>query len=561
MKSHLQKIIASLFILFLSTTIIHAKDSAIIVFDGSGSMWGQIGGKTKIEIARDVMGTLVDDWDKEVELGLIAYGHREKGKCSDIEVLQPVSTIDSDKILGMINKIKPKGKTPISESLRMAADTLRYTEDNATVILVSDGEETCNADPCAVSKELEEQGINFTAHVIGFDIKGNQKAKDQLKCIADNTGGKFFEAEDAASLKDSLNQVKETVAIKVNTVKVKTNIGNLKIINTKDFVTAHDQESDEKKANIPRANEIVKLNAGKYKLEFDNFNVNDIEIIAGKTTIIDASKLSGWITLKNTKDFVTVHNQSDGKKRANIPRANEAVQLGIGTYKIEFDNFTLEDIEILAGETKVIDASQLSGKLMLKNTKDFVTAHDQKSGEKKANISRANEAVQLAVGTYKLNFDNFTIDDIEIVAGETKVIDVSQLSGKLTLKNTKDFVTVHDQESGTKQGNIPRTNKAVQLAIGKYQLKFKNFTLDDIEVIAGESKVIDAALYSGWIMVKNTKQFMNVFDQETNEKQGNIPRSNLDVQFPPGSYRIKGTSFEIKDIVVEAGQRTVLDIE
>ena len=110
MELQLHKIIASFFILFLSTTIIHAKDSAIIVFDGSGSMWGQINGKTKIEIAREVMGTLVNDWNKEVELGLIAYGHRKKGQCNDIEVLQPVSTIDSDKILGMINKIKPKGK-------------------------------------------------------------------------------------------------------------------------------------------------------------------------------------------------------------------------------------------------------------------------------------------------------------------------------------------------------------------------------------------------------------------------------------------------------------------
>ena len=363
------------------------KDNAIIVFDASGSMWGQISGKTKIEIARDVMGTLVDDWNKDIELGLIAYGHREKGNCRDIEVLQPVSTIDRDNILQKINNINPKGKTPISQSLRMAADTLRYTEDNATVILVSDGEETCNVDPCVVSKELEQQGINFTAHVIGFDIKGNEKAKDQLRCIADNTGGKFFEAEDAASLKDSLKKVKETVAVKVESVRVTTNIGSLKIINTEDFVTVHDPESDEKKANVPRADLPVQLAAGKYNLQFVNFSIDDVEVISGESTVVDASKYSGWITLKNTKDFVTVHDPESGNKKGNIPQAGLPVQLAVGTYNLEFENFDLEGVDVIAGETTVIDASKLSGWITTKNTKDFVTIHDPESGKKKGQYS------------------------------------------------------------------------------------------------------------------------------------------------------------------------------
>jgi hypothetical protein len=202
-----------LFLVFLSINlpIVQAKDSAVIIFDASGSMWGQIKGKAKIEIARGVMGTLVKDWNEDIELGLMAYGHREKGNCNDIEMLQPVSTVNGNKILKLINKIVPKGKTPISQSLRQAAETLCYTEDPATVILISDGEETCNADPCVVSKELEAKGINFTTHVIGFDVKKNKKALKQLKCIAKNTGGEFYQAEDAPSLKKALAKVKKAV--------------------------------------------------------------------------------------------------------------------------------------------------------------------------------------------------------------------------------------------------------------------------------------------------------------------------------------------------------------
>ena len=203
-----------LIIVFLFMTVpasAYAKDSAIIIFDGSGSMWGQIEGKHKIEIAREVMGTLVEDWNEDIALGLMAYGHREKGNCADIEVLQPVGTPDSKKILNIINKLSPKGKTPISQSLKQAAETLRYAEDPATVILISDGEETCNDDPCVVSKELEAKGINFTAHVIGFDVKNNQKAREQLQCIAENTGGQFYEAEDTSGLNEALVQVQKAV--------------------------------------------------------------------------------------------------------------------------------------------------------------------------------------------------------------------------------------------------------------------------------------------------------------------------------------------------------------
>ena len=90
-----------LFFLIFTPIVTQAKDSAVIVFDASGSMWGQIKGKTKIKIAREVMGTLVKDWNEDIELGLMAYGHRKKGDCNDIEMLQPISTVNA--ILRTIN--------------------------------------------------------------------------------------------------------------------------------------------------------------------------------------------------------------------------------------------------------------------------------------------------------------------------------------------------------------------------------------------------------------------------------------------------------------------------
>ena len=64
-----------------------AADRAIIVLDASGSMWGQIEGKPKLEIARQTLRTVLGAVPDDLELGLIAYGHRQKGACSDIELV------------------------------------------------------------------------------------------------------------------------------------------------------------------------------------------------------------------------------------------------------------------------------------------------------------------------------------------------------------------------------------------------------------------------------------------------------------------------------------------
>ncbi|MCB0324783.1 MAG: VWA domain-containing protein [Bdellovibrionales bacterium] len=187
------------------------RDKVIVVLDASGSMWGQIKGEPKIAIAKSVVKSLVEDWNPDVDLGLSVYGHRRKADCADIDLLVPPAPLDKPSFLKAVEGLSAKGKTPLTEAVSRAADALRYTEDRATVVLVSDGIETCDRDPCAVAKALEDQGVDFTAHVIGFDVSKEQEIA-QLKCIAENTGGKFLGASDADSLKKSLAEAVNEVA-------------------------------------------------------------------------------------------------------------------------------------------------------------------------------------------------------------------------------------------------------------------------------------------------------------------------------------------------------------
>lgn len=196
--------ILSFFVALLFAVPTLAAEQSIIVFDASGSMWAKIGNKTKIEIARETLGTVLKSVPKSTSLGLMVYGHRDKGSCSDIELAIPPAVGTEAAITKFVNGINPKGKTPLTEAVRQAAETLKYTEDKATVILLTDGLETCEADPCALATELEQKGVDFTAHVVGFGLTADEGKK--VACLAENTGGKYFQASDAAQLADALKQ-------------------------------------------------------------------------------------------------------------------------------------------------------------------------------------------------------------------------------------------------------------------------------------------------------------------------------------------------------------------
>src|SRR5699024_1932655 len=184
--------------------------ATILVFDASGSMWGQINGVNKIVTAREVVSQLMDELPANRRLGLMAYGHNRKGDCSDIEMLVPVGT-DREAIKKAGNSINPKGMTPMTDAVIKAAGQLKYTEHEGTVILRSDGEETCHANTCDAAKRLDELGVGLTVHTVGFGLPAGEAdaAKSQLQCLAENTGGQFFMAEDAAELTAALEQVVE----------------------------------------------------------------------------------------------------------------------------------------------------------------------------------------------------------------------------------------------------------------------------------------------------------------------------------------------------------------
>ncbi|WP_111733187.1 vWA domain-containing protein [Roseovarius amoyensis] len=197
--------------LTLAASSAMAQENVMVVFDGSNSMWGQIDGTAKIEIARDVMETLLGDWTDDRAVGLMAYGHRRRGDCGDIETLVQPGAGSRAEILDKVRKVKPTGKTPLTAAVERAARDLSYTDQPATVVLISDGLESCDRDPCALARTLEQGGVRFTAHVVGFGLGADQD-DTSLACIAEETGGTYIQASNADELKAAMSSVSTAVA-------------------------------------------------------------------------------------------------------------------------------------------------------------------------------------------------------------------------------------------------------------------------------------------------------------------------------------------------------------
>ncbi|MDJ0918030.1 MAG: VWA domain-containing protein [Woeseiaceae bacterium] len=193
--------LAALLMISTSAKAESSGNDLILVLDGSNSMWGQIDGENKIVIARRAVGQLIDALPDDTDVGLVAYGHRAEGDCEDIETLTDVQAIDKDALKSTINAVSPKGKTPITGSLEVAFGMIDPASP-ASIILISDGLETCSRDPCQAVNAAKATGLPFVLHVVGFDVAGEDTA--QLECAAQAGGGLYLGVEDSAQLSEAL---------------------------------------------------------------------------------------------------------------------------------------------------------------------------------------------------------------------------------------------------------------------------------------------------------------------------------------------------------------------
>jgi von Willebrand factor type A domain len=169
-----------------------AQNSAVLVLDHSSSMAGQMSGAAKIVVARDMVKTLVEEYEGKLNLGLLAFGAKKSGACDDLDALKPVGAIDTKSYSQALDAAKPKGSAPIAASLA-TANAMFKSGGAHSIIMIVDGPDTCKADPCAAAKSLKQKSPESIVHMIAFDAQAEDKLQE-LSCVASETGGMFATA-------------------------------------------------------------------------------------------------------------------------------------------------------------------------------------------------------------------------------------------------------------------------------------------------------------------------------------------------------------------------------
>lgn len=187
-------------------TFIRDDRPVVLVLDASGSMATPLGRESRLDAARRVVLDTLTLFSAKRPAGLVAYGHRRKDDCTDIETLQKIAPVDVAALRKSLSALRPTGMTPLSAALRHAAGML--SADGGVVMLVSDGLENCREDPCAVVDALKRANAKVVFHVVGFGMADGEMKR--LACIAEKGGGRALETRDATRLEQALKTLVET---------------------------------------------------------------------------------------------------------------------------------------------------------------------------------------------------------------------------------------------------------------------------------------------------------------------------------------------------------------
>lgn len=187
--------------------------SLIIVVDSSGSMKESDGrGSTRMAAAKKGLARVIETLPEDASVGLRAYGSTISdgdGSCTDTSLLVPVGQVDRAALTRGVKELKPLGNTPIAYALEKAAKDLPG-EGSRSILLVSDGEETCGGDPCKVARDIRDSGTDVHVDVVGLQV--DARTRGQLSCVASAGGGTYYDADDLTLLPNTLERISTRAA-------------------------------------------------------------------------------------------------------------------------------------------------------------------------------------------------------------------------------------------------------------------------------------------------------------------------------------------------------------
>lgn len=401
-----------------------------VIMDASGSMMQKIEDDYKIISAKNTMKSFLLSNSKTptLDLALRVYGSIT-GTCDDSSIVLGFEELNTKDIVSVVSSINPKplAKTPLAKSLELAAEDLRTKKGKKVIFLVTDGEETCDGDPCKVAKQLLKE-FDIKIEVLGFAIKGAE-AEKQLQCIA--TAGEAMNAINSADLLNAMNKINNKYADK--NLKVKS-------IDNSDIVAVYSVSSDLKskkkllrkfQAGIDQSlpptgknekYEVVVMVQPNYifpPFVLDKFEAKILEV-----------KGEGYLTADSVSDLISFSLLDAGGKELKKIKSGEKIKLKAGQYSITYQHppyvpFDTIKANLYPNANFKVSTSMVGGLYIRTDRKEAVAYYIlDKDGKSEVGTFISEKLALLKIGFYRINIFESKMIDVEISPNEISFLEV-----------------------------------------------------------------------------------------------------------------------------------------
>ncbi len=177
------------------------KDPVLFILDASGSMAELFGGVSRMAAARLMLQEQLARLEQDVPIGLVAYGNRIPG-CRSVRIYAPIRTKNRGSLKSQVKQMEPAGSTPIARTLRLIGDSVIPAHPRTTVVLISDGAESCGGNPAAEARKLLAKGKDVRINVIGLAV--DQATAIELGQIAQAGQGAYYNVQNHTDLERAI---------------------------------------------------------------------------------------------------------------------------------------------------------------------------------------------------------------------------------------------------------------------------------------------------------------------------------------------------------------------
>ena len=400
------------------------------VFDASFSMFGQWQNGMKMDMAKKMLSDFLDSIQKvnnpNLELAFRCYGHqvplRPERSCTDTKLEVPFGKNNAIAIKNKLKQIVPKGTTPIAYTLEQCGGDFPSASSASVrniIILITDGIEECDGDPCAVSLALQKKGIVLKPFVIGIGL--DQSYMNSFGCI-----GKFYDASSETGFKNILNIV-ISQALNNTTTQVNLNDQVGRPTETDVTMTFYDEQT-----GLIRYNYIHTINnkgvpdtividpIGTYKMVVHTIppvEKKGIELIPGKHNIIAVDAPQGYLNLKMsgsadyTKNISCIIRKNRDMQTLHNQYFNTTEKFIVGKYDLEIltlPRIKLDKVDVSQSKTTYIEIPQSGGVTIAKPSEGpgaiFLEENNKLVWVCNLNGTLVQETINLQPGKYRVEY-------------------------------------------------------------------------------------------------------------------------------------------------------------